>query len=103
RHTVYNETKIVNNTYVYNDNRVINNGVPVAVVSRQTKREIQQVKVVDANIAAGQPIRGDHRKDNAIAAYRPNIEAKASVEPPVIVERQKLAAIERKATKAQKV
>ena len=92
RHNVYTETKIINNTYVYNDNRVINNGVPVAVVSRQTKREIQQVKIVDANIAAGQPIRGDRRKDNAIAAYRPKIEAKASVEPPAIVERRKLAA-----------
>ncbi len=103
RHTVYNETKIINNTYIYNDNRIINNGVPVAVVSRQTNRQIEQVKVVDANIAAGQPIRGDRRKDNAIAAYRPKIEARASVEPPVIVERQKLAAIERKAGKAQKV
>lgn len=102
RHNVYNETKIINNTYVYNDNRVINNGVPVAVVSRQTKREIQPVKIVDARIAAGQPIRGDRRQDNAIAAYRPKIEAKASVEPPAIIERRKLAAT-RKSGSDQKV
>ena len=92
RHNVYTETKVINNTYIYNDNRIINNGVPIAVVSRATKHEVVQVKIVDENIAAGQPIRGEHRNANTIAAYRPKIANKAAIEPPAIVERRKTAA-----------
>jgi hypothetical protein len=99
RHHVYEQTKIVNNTYIYNDNRIINNGVPAATVIRATKRQLEEVKVVDASIPAGQPIKGDRRSENKIAAYRPNIANKVAVEPPAIIERRKAAVAQRAANK----
>jgi hypothetical protein len=93
RHDFYGRTRVVNNTYVYNDNRIINNGVPVASVQRATNRKIERVAVVDANIAVGQPIRGERHTANRIEAYRPKLANVAPVEPPVMVARQKAAAL----------
>jgi len=93
RHDVYRRTKIVNNTYVYNDNRIINNGVSMTVVARATNRTIERVTVVDASIAVGQPIRGERRSANTIEVYRPKVANVAPVEPPVMVARQKAAAL----------
>jgi len=93
RRDFYSRTKIVNNTYVYNDNRIINNGVSITVVEHATKRKTERVTVVDANIAVGQPIRGERRSANTIEVYRPKVANVAPVEPPVIVARQKAAAL----------
>jgi hypothetical protein len=65
--TVYNETKIVNNSYVYNDNRVINNGIPVKQVAAVTHQEITPVKIADAKSPTEKGGAGK------IAAYRPAI------------------------------
>jgi len=92
RHNVYNQTTVINNTYVYNDNRIINNGVSTAVVSRATNRQIEKVSIVDAKIAAGQPIRGEQRSANTITAYRPKVANVAPIGPTVIVERQRAQA-----------
>ena len=91
-HDFYTRTRVVNNTYVYNNNRIINNGVSTTMVERATNRKLERVSVVDANIAAGQPIRGEHRNGNTIVAYRPKLANVAPVEPPVMVARQKAAA-----------
>ncbi|MGD0091145.1 MAG: DUF6600 domain-containing protein [Planctomycetota bacterium] len=93
RRDFYNRTKIVNNTYVYNNNRIINSGVPMTTVQRATNRQLVAIKVVDANIAAGQPIRGERRSANTIEVYRPKLANVAPVEPPVMVARQKAAAL----------
>ena len=92
RHDVYGRTTVVKNTYAYNDNRIVNNGVSTTVVSRATHRKIEPVKVVDANISAGQPIRAERRNANTIETYRPKIANTAAVAPPAVVERQKAAA-----------
>jgi hypothetical protein len=79
--TVFKQTTIVNNTYVYNDNRVINNGVPVHEVAQRTNRKIEAVKLADAQIKAGDAVRGEARTQNTIAVYRPKI-AKATPKDP---------------------
>jgi hypothetical protein len=73
--TIYKETKVVNNSYVYNDNRVINNGIPVAKVATATSQEIKPATVTDAKAPTE---KGEAGK---IAAYRPAMkEVKASAE-----------------------
>lgn len=97
RHDVYSRTKIINNTYVYNDNRIINKGVSTTIVERATKRKIEEVKIEDARIAAGQPIRGEHRNANTIVAYRPKVANVSPVLPPAVVQRQKEKGADHKA------
>lgn len=92
RRHVYQQTRIVNNSYVYNDNRIINNGVSNVVIARATRRPIERVTVIDANAFAGQSVRGELRRDNTIVSYRPHIANVASIEPTAIVERQREAA-----------
>jgi hypothetical protein len=89
RHDVYQRTRSVNNTYIYNDNRIINNGVTINVVERATNRKIERITVVDANIAKGQPIRGERREGNKIVTYRPKVANEAPFQPPVMAAHQK--------------
>jgi len=67
--TVYNQTKVINNSYTYNDNRVINNGVPVAQVAKATKQEIKPVAIADAKSPT------EKSADGKIAAYRPAVKS----------------------------
>ena len=103
RHDVYNRTTVIKNTYVYNDNRIMNNGVSATIVARATRRQIEPMKVVDANIAAGQPIRGERRDANTIVAYRPKLANTAAVAPTAFAERQKASATRANAATVRKV
>ncbi len=89
---IYKNTKIVNNTYIYNDNRIINNGISTTMVEQATKQKLTRLNVVDARIAAGQPIRGEHRRGDNIEVYRPKVANVAPIKPPLIVARQMAAA-----------
>ena len=62
----FNQTQIVNNTYVFNDNRVVNNGISVREVSQRTKQEVKPVQVTDAQ----KPGKAA-RNQNGISVYRP--------------------------------
>ena len=92
RHNAFTETKIVNNTYVYNDNRIVNNGVPVAAVSRATKREIKPVVVADASVKSGQAIPREQRQADKIVAYRPKVANNTTVDPKTAIARHQAAA-----------
>jgi hypothetical protein len=76
RTTVYNETKIINNTYVYNDNRVINNGIPVTQVAVATRQEIKAAPIADAKVSDEKPAPGK------VAAFRPAIKNEQPKTPP---------------------
>jgi hypothetical protein len=102
RHDFYSNTRGVNNTYAYSNNRIINNGVPLATVERATRHTIDRVSVVDANIAVGQPIRGERRNANRIEAYRPKLASVAPIDPPAIAARQRAAATAGTGTTAAK-
>ena len=83
--TVFEQTTLVNNTYVYNDNRVVNNGVSVRDVGQRTKRKIETVKLADAQIKAGEAVRGEARNQNTLAVYRPKIAKAAPKTPPAAI------------------
>lgn len=89
---VYQQTTAINNSYAYNDNRVINKGVSPAIVSQKVHREIKASTVVDAKIAAGQPIRGEQRAGDRIVSYRPVIANTAPVDPKTVMMRQRVVA-----------
>lgn len=79
---VYNNTTIVNNTYVYNDNRIINNGIPVSQVSASTGRTVESVQVTDMNVVSGQTFqRGEVREGRRLAVFRPQVRNEAPAEP----------------------
>jgi hypothetical protein len=79
--TVFRSTTIIKNTYVYNNSRVINNGIAVSDVTRVTRRQVETVRIADANFSAGVAIRGEVHAGGTIAVYRPRIEAVAPLEP----------------------
>ncbi|MGD0091529.1 MAG: DUF6600 domain-containing protein [Planctomycetota bacterium] len=88
---VYNTTVIIENTYVYKDNRIINHGPAVEHVQIATGREIKPVKLVDANVKSGQPLRGEARSKDTLALYRPKVAATAPEAPPAVLARQEVA------------
>jgi hypothetical protein len=84
---VFNQTTIINNTYVYNDNRVINNGVPYNQVAQRSNRRIETVHISDARYSAGTAIRGEVRERDSIRVYRPSIKRSIPVDPPTAIAR----------------
>ncbi|HEY3319262.1 MAG TPA: DUF6600 domain-containing protein [Planctomycetota bacterium] len=65
---VYNQTKVINNSYTYNDNRVINNGIPLKQVAKATRQEIKPASIADAKAPTSGGATG-----GKINAYRPAI------------------------------
>ncbi|HEY3324621.1 MAG TPA: DUF6600 domain-containing protein [Planctomycetota bacterium] len=65
---VFNETKVVNNSYAFKDNRVINNGIPLQQVASATKQQIKPVQIADAKAPAKGGAEG-----GKIQAFRPAI------------------------------
>ncbi len=84
---VYDSTRVVNNTYIYNDNRIINNGISPEVVSRATRRSVEKVQVVDMNVAAGHAIATEHRSNNTIVAYKPQVKNTTPFTPQAAIQR----------------
>ena len=82
RERVFQQTKVVNNSYTYNNNHVVNNGVPVAKVSAATKKEIKAEKIADAQ-KPGE--RGN--ADGKVNAYRPQIKNDKPAAPPAAAQR----------------
>lgn len=88
---VYNNTTIVNNTYVYNDNRIINNGIPRDRVERRNNRKIETVRIRDERAESGRPIPRERQSGNEIAVYRPQVKAATPIAPPAAVQRRQEA------------
>jgi hypothetical protein len=98
---VFNQTTIVNNTYVYNDTRVINSGVPVKEVASRTRTRVEALKVTDMKVEAGTAItRAETRDKKKIVAFRPALAARAAEDPPTVLKRREAAAQGRQAGKA---
>lgn len=87
---VYNNTTIVNNTYVYNDNRIINNGIPRERVERRTNRRLETVRVREERVEAGRPIPHERESGNELAVYRPQVKEAAPVTPQAAIQRREL-------------
>jgi hypothetical protein len=90
--TVFNQTTVVKNTYITNNNRIINNGIPEQQVAARTGKRLEQVKVTDATVASGQPIKGEVRSGNTIAAFRPKLANTAPQDPPTVMKKHREAA-----------
>jgi len=88
---IYNRTTVIRETYVYSNNRIINNGPPVAHVQVAVGREIKPVKIVDADVKPGQPLRGETLRKDRLAVYRPQVAATAPESPPAVAQRQEAA------------
>jgi hypothetical protein len=82
--TVFQQTKIVNNSYVVQNNTVINNGVPVQQVAQATGQQIKPVEVTSAEVKAGQPIPKAQKTDGKLAVYRPAVKKEAPKDPTAI-------------------
>lgn len=89
-HRIYNQTKIVNNTYVYNDNRIINNGIPVTQVRAATRQSLEPVKVAAATAAPGQAVQPEKRGGNTITAFKPEVKKSAPLDPQQAASRRML-------------
>ena len=85
---VYEQTTIVQNTYVVEHDRVINRGIDIELVARASHREIKPVAVVDVNIQVGGAIRGTAVTGSSFAVYRPQIKNEAPINPEVIAARR---------------
>jgi hypothetical protein len=85
---VFQQTTIVENSYVYEHDRVINRGISVDIVANACHHEIRPVAVVDVNIQVGGAIRGTAVTGSSFAVYRPAIKNEAPINPEVIAARR---------------
>ncbi len=88
---VYNQTTVINNTYVYNDNRIINNGVSPDIIARATKREVKKMRVEEMKVAAGQPIARENTSGDKIVAYMPKVASATPRTPEAAIQRRAAA------------
>jgi|GEM_PF-2241219 len=95
---IYNDTTVINNTYVYNDNRIINQGVPVDRVRQASRTEIRPTRIVDANVKAGQPIQNNQLKRNELVVFRPTVTAARPAQSPRVVLGKREAELNAKQT-----
>lgn len=85
--SVYRQTTVVNNTYVFTGNQIVNNGVPFTQVEQRTHRRLDTVRIADAHFAAGTAIRGEVHSRNSIVAFRPAFSYAAPRDPAVAIAR----------------
>jgi hypothetical protein len=83
----FSRTSSVNHSYARSGNRIINQGIPVQSVAEVTQRKIEPRHVVDLHPEAGRSFRGGRVANDQIAAFRPNLQEKASADPPTVLAR----------------
>jgi len=92
---IYQQTTIINNTYVYNDNRIINNGISPQVIQKSTGRQYAVVKIADAQATTGQAIPKTVVASGQISIYRPQIKVAATIETPVTIAERNKATVQK--------
>jgi len=85
---IYNNTTVIQNNITYNDNRIINRGPAVEHVRAATKRDIQPVRIADAQVKAGEPIRGNRLSADTMTVYRPTVASAAPETPQAVIARR---------------
>ncbi|HLX63734.1 MAG TPA: DUF6600 domain-containing protein [Planctomycetota bacterium] len=93
--TVFRQTSVVKNSYVAQDHRVFDSGIPSDRVAARTGKQLEQVRIADANIAAGKPVKGEVRTGNTLAVFRPKLANTAPVDPPTVMQRLRERTAER--------